>query len=50
VAFGKSAEEAELWMAEVDEGNARLVEATRTRADLVLDLTDWSPSVEPSPM
>jgi pantothenate kinase len=43
VAFGKTAEQAARWVASVDDPNGRLVEATRDRADLVLDLTDWSP-------
>ena len=43
VAYGKTAEAAAGWVATVDEPNARLVERSRERADLVLDLTDWSP-------
>ncbi len=38
--FGKSAEVAEAWVQQVDEGNARLIEATRARADLVVQLVD----------
>ena len=41
VQFGKSPTEAEAWVARVDEPNARLVEASADRADLVLDLTAW---------
>ena len=38
VAHGRSAPEAERWVLDSDEPNARLVEATRSRADLVLRL------------
>jgi pantothenate kinase len=38
--FGKSAAEAHAWAHGSDERNAELVEATRSRADLVLRLTD----------
>jgi pantothenate kinase len=38
--FGKSAEGAEAWVQQVDEGNARLTQATRSRADLVVQLVD----------
>ena len=38
VAYGKSPAEAEEWVARSDEANARLVEATRTRADVVVRL------------
>ena len=41
VAFGKTPEQARAWVERVDEANARLVEAARRRADLVLDLTRW---------
>jgi pantothenate kinase len=41
VAFGKSREEAERWVAEVDEPNAELVQGSAERADLLVDLTDW---------
>ena len=41
VAFGKTPEQARAWVERVDEANARLVEAARQRADLVLDLTRW---------
>lgn len=36
VQFGKSPEQAAAWVAAVDEPNARLVESTRDRADLVV--------------
>lgn len=36
VAFGKSRAAAEAWVERVDEPNARLIEATKTRADLVV--------------
>jgi pantothenate kinase len=39
VTFGKSPTEAEAWVANVDEPNARLVEASADRADLVLEST-----------
>ena len=42
VAFGKSPEAARAWVERVDEPNAREVEAAGVRADLTLDLTDWS--------
>jgi pantothenate kinase len=42
-AFGKSPAAAREWEERVDEPNARLVEAARDRADLVLDLTGWRP-------
>lgn len=42
VAFGKSPEEARAWVVRVDEANARLVEAARDRADLVVDLSGWT--------
>ena len=38
--FGKSAEGAEAWVRQVDEGNARLTGATRSRADLVVQIVD----------
>ncbi len=38
--FGRSAEGAEAWVQQVDEGNARLTGATRSRADLVVQLVD----------
>lgn len=40
VAFGKSRAEAEAWVASVDDRNAELIEATRSRADRVVDLRD----------
>lgn len=43
VAFGKSEREATAWVARVDEPNARMVEETRSRADLLIDLTSWNP-------
>jgi pantothenate kinase len=36
VAHGRSAEDAERWVAGSDDANAELVESTRTRADLVV--------------
>ena len=39
--FGKSPEEARAWVERVDQPNALLVEASRERADVVLDLTRW---------
>jgi pantothenate kinase len=36
VAFGKGPEQARAWVQAVDEGNADLVESTRTRADLIV--------------
>jgi pantothenate kinase len=44
VEFGKSPDRARAWVAQVDGANARLVEAARDRADLVVDLTGWSAS------
>ena len=46
IAFGKSEQEAKEWIARVDEPNARLVEQTRSRADLLIDLTVWTPQPE----
>lgn len=43
-AFGKTLPEAESWVARVDEPNARLVDASVSHADLVLDLTAWRPA------
>jgi pantothenate kinase len=37
VRFGKTPEQAQAWVERVDEANARLVEAARERADLVID-------------
>ena len=39
VAFGKTPEQARAWVERVDDPNARLVAATRGRADKVVDLT-----------
>ena len=39
VRFGKTPAEARAWVASVDEPNARLVEACRGRADLVVELS-----------
>ena len=41
-AFGKSIPAAEAWVTRVDEPNARLVDASASRADLLLDLTAWT--------
>jgi pantothenate kinase len=41
VAFGKSPEEARIWVARVDEPNATLVEESRSRADRIIDLSGW---------
>lgn len=41
--FGKSAAAARAWVAAIDEPNSALVHAARKRADLILDLTRWSP-------
>jgi len=43
VRFGKTPEAAREWVERVDGANARLVEAARDRADLVVDLSDWAP-------
>lgn len=42
VGFGKSMDEAVAWIQRVDAPNARLVQATRARADLVIDLSAWN--------
>jgi pantothenate kinase len=42
VLFGKSPEAARAWVEQVDGANARIIEAARDRADLVVDLTGWS--------
>lgn len=39
-AHGRSGAEAAEWVGRVDEGNARITEATRARADLIVQLTD----------
>lgn len=41
--FGKRQAEARLWVERVDEPNARQVAATGSRADLVVEVTDWAP-------
>lgn len=41
--YGKSPAEAEAWVDEVDEVNARLIDAVKHRADRILDLTNWTP-------
>jgi pantothenate kinase len=41
VEFGKTPDEARAWVERVDQPNAVLVEAAASRADRVLDLTDW---------
>ncbi|MGG7507715.1 nucleoside/nucleotide kinase family protein [Plantibacter sp. YIM 135249] len=38
--FGRSQADAEAWAAEVDEPNARVIEASAVRADLVVDLVE----------
>ncbi len=43
VEFGKSPDAARAWVEQVDQPNARLVEAGAGRADCRLDLTDWRP-------
>jgi pantothenate kinase len=42
-AFGKSPAQARDWVDRVDAANALLIEAARDRADLVVDLTAWTP-------
>jgi uridine kinase len=44
VRFGKSEREARRWVDDVDEANARLIRATRERADLLVDMADMSPA------
>ncbi len=44
IASGKPPEAAREWVDRVDEANAQLVEATRARADRVVDLTGWEPA------
>ena len=41
VASGKTRPDARRWVARVDRPNARLIEETAHRADLVLDLKEW---------
>ncbi|WP_435744483.1 nucleoside/nucleotide kinase family protein [Nocardioides sp. SYSU DS0663] len=43
VRHGKSPEEARAWVDRVDEPNARLVAEAAGRADLLVDLTGWTP-------
>jgi pantothenate kinase len=43
VSFGKTPDAAREWVERVDGANARLVEAARDRADLVVDLNGWAP-------
>ena len=43
VAFGKTLDDARAWVARVDQPNAVLVEAAAHRADVVVDLTGWTP-------
>jgi pantothenate kinase len=47
IAFGKSPTAARAWVARSDEANAALVEASRTRADRVVELTHWDPTTAP---
>lgn len=42
IASGKAPDDAVEWVNRVDQPNAALIEQARHRADLVLDLTDWS--------
>lgn len=46
--FGKSPADARAWVERVDEPNARLVDAAASRADLVVDLTAWTPPGTPT--
>lgn len=41
ILFGKDRAAAEDWVRHVDEPNSELVNATRRRADRILDLSDW---------
>lgn len=43
--FGKTEQESKDWVDRVDEPNARMIEATRTRADRRIDLTGWTASL-----
>ncbi|MER7436562.1 nucleoside/nucleotide kinase family protein [Pseudonocardia alni] len=47
VRFGKTLEAARVWVERTDEPNARLVEASRHRADLVVALPDHAPGPLP---
>jgi pantothenate kinase len=49
VAFGKTEDQARDWVDRVDEPNARLVAASRGRADLEVDLAGWDPTTSSSP-
>ncbi len=42
VRFGKSEDAARAWVEQVDEPNARLIDATRAAADRVIDLTGFA--------
>jgi pantothenate kinase len=42
VQFGKTLDAARAWVERVDQPNAVLVEAAASRADVVVDLTDWA--------
>jgi pantothenate kinase len=44
IIFGKSPRAATAWVQRIDEPNAVLVDATRERADRVLDLSGWQPT------
>ncbi|WP_223263240.1 nucleoside/nucleotide kinase family protein [Arthrobacter sp. NamB2] len=44
IRFGKDARAAEEWVQRVDEPNAALVEATRSAADRIVDLSQWQPA------
>lgn len=48
ITFGKSPAEAELWVNTVDEQNARLIRATRARADLVVTLEETGAACGPA--
>ena len=42
---GRSEADARAWVRRVDQPNAEVVEAAANRADVVLDLTDWSGTI-----
>ena len=44
VEFGRTPSEARAWVEAVDDPNAELVEAAAVRADVVVELVDWSPA------
>jgi pantothenate kinase len=46
VEFGKSPDQAQAWVQRVDEGNARVIAESRSRADRIIDVTAWNGSVE----